>query len=348
MSKKIMIMAGGTGGHVFPGLAVAEELRQQGHEVFWLGTKVGIENRLVPAANIPLHYINVVGLRGKGMLHLAKAPFKILQALFQAMRVVKQEQPDCVLGMGGFVAGPGAIAAKLKGIPLVIHEQNAVPGTTNRLLAKRANKVLQAFPNSFEAAIGAQTIGNPVRASLPATQFKQQEKLNVLVIGGSLGAQAINQVMPAVLEQLKDKIELWHQAGPSQYESCKAAYGHAGVRLEAFIDDMAAAYQWADVVICRAGAMTVSEIAAVGLPAIFVPLPHAIDDHQTANAKTLADKGAAILLPQTEMSAEKIIDYLNAFSEQKDMRQQMAEKAALLGVRDAAKKAAQVCLELTE
>lgn len=348
MSKKIMIMAGGTGGHVFPGLAVAQILREQGHKVVWLGTEAGIEARLVPAANIPLHFISVVGLRGKGMAHLVKAPFKILKALCQSLSIVKKEQPDCVLGMGGFVAGPGAVAAKLKGIPLVIHEQNAVAGTTNRLLAKRANRVLQAFANSFEEKITAQTIGNPVRENLPQAQFKQEEKLHVLVIGGSLGAQAINQVMPAVLKTMSEKIALWHQAGPSQYEQVKQAYGDADVRLEAFIDDMAAAYSWADVVICRAGAMTVSEIAAVGLPAIFIPLPQAIDDHQTANAKTLADQQAAILLPQKELTADKLVEYLQAFAEQAELRQNMAQKSAQLGVRDAAEKAAAVCLELTK
>lgn len=348
MSKKIMIMAGGTGGHVFPGLAVADVLREQGHEVIWLGTQAGIEARLVPAAAIPLHFISVVGLRGKGAAHLLKAPFKILKALYQSLKVVKKERPDCVLGMGGFVAGPGAVAAKLMGIPLVIHEQNAVPGTTNRLLAKHAKRVLQAFANSFDEKVAAQTIGNPVRKNLPQAQFKQREKLHVLVIGGSLGAQAINQVMPDVFKALNGKIALWHQAGAGQYEQVKQVYGNTDVRLEAFIDDMATAYNWADVVICRAGAMTVSEVAAVGLPAIFIPLPQAIDDHQTANARTLTDKQAAILLPQKELTVAKLVEYLQAFAEQVELRQTMAQQSAQLGVRDAAEKAATACLELTE
>lgn len=348
MSKKIMIMAGGTGGHVFPGLAVANELIEQGHQVFWLGTEAGIEARLVPAADIPLHFISVVGMRGKGLGHLLKAPFKLLKALYQSWRVIKKECPDCVLGMGGFVAGPGAVAAKLTGIPLVIHEQNAVPGTTNRLLAKRADCVLQAFANSFASNIKTQTIGNPVRKNLPEAQVQEHEKLRVLVLGGSLGAQAINQLMPDVLKQMNDDIELWHQAGPSQYEEVKQVYGNTSVRLEAFIDDMAAAYAWADVVVCRAGAMTVSEVAAVGLPAIFIPLPHAIDDHQTANAKTLADNGAAILLPQKELSKEKLVEYLQAFAADIDLRRRMAENSKQLGVRNAAEKAATACLELAQ
>lgn len=344
--RKFMIMAGGTGGHVFPGLAVANELISQGHQVFWLGTEAGIEARLVPAEGIPLYFISVVGIRGKGFWHLLKAPFKLIKALYQSWRVIKKEQPDCVLGMGGFVAGPGAVAAKLAGVPLVIHEQNAVPGTTNRLLAKRADCVLQAFAHSFTSNIEAKTIGNPVRASLPKALVQEHEKLRVLVVGGSLGAQAINQVMPDVLKLMADNIELWHQTGPSQYEEIKQVYGNTSVRLEAFIEDITAAYAWADVVVCRAGAMTVSEVAAVGLPTIFIPLPHAIDDHQTANAKILADQQAAILLPQKELTAAKLAEYLQAFATGVELRRRMVESLKPLGVRDAAEKAAAVCLEL--
>lgn len=344
--SKIMIMAGGTGGHVFPGLAVAQVLREQGHEIAWLGTANGIEARLVPAANIPLHFLSVVGLRGKGLAHLIKAPFKIIAALMQALSILRKEKPACVLGMGGFVAGPGALAAKFLGIPLVIHEQNAIAGTTNRLLSGLANRVLQAFAGTFEPSKKAQTVGNPVRKQLPIKQAESHDKLQVLVVGGSLGAQAINQVLPEVAKAMAD-VAIWHQTGKDQEQSVQAAYGDfADVRVSAFIDDMAAAYAWADVVICRAGAMTVSEIAAVGLPAIFVPYPYAIDDHQTANANILAKQNAAIVLPQAEMSSDKLVGYLRDFQQNPEKTRQMAANAAQLGVRDAAETVANVCLEL--
>lgn len=347
MSKKILIMAGGTGGHVFPGLAVADALREKGHKVAWLGTEKGIEARLVPAADIAINYIDVVGLRGKSALHLLTAPFKIMRALLQSLRVMRQEKPDCVLGMGGFVAGPGALAAKLMGIPLVIHEQNAVAGTTNRLLSGVANRVLQAFANTFDSSKNALTVGNPVRKNLPVHKFQPRDTLHVLVVGGSLGAKAINDVMPQVAAQLPS-LAIWHQTGKNQQQEVASAYQPIAARVDAFIDDMAAAYAWADVIVCRAGAMTVSEVAAVGLPAIFIPLPHAIDDHQTANAKIAADQQAAILLAQKNMTVEHLVSLLKEFQQQPEKRQAMAEQSAKLGIRDADKKVMAACLELAQ
>lgn len=346
MSKKIMIMAGGTGGHVFPGLAVAEALRNKGHNVCWLGTRNGIEDRLVPAAGIHLNYIDIAGVRGKGISGLFKAPFRILRALAQSVSVIRKEKPDCVLGMGGFVAGPGGLAARLCGIPLVIHEQNAIAGTTNRILSRMAKRVLQAFPDTFAAGKKVQTVGNPVRQNLPVSIDQQRERLHVLIVGGSLGAKAINDVMPEVAAQL-DAVSVWHQTGKQQQSDVMQAYGNNNhVRVDAFIDDMAAAYAWADVLICRSGAMTVSEVAAVGLPAVFIPFPHAIDDHQTANANILAGRDAAIIMQQHEMSGEKLVSLLQDFQQHPQKRKTMAANAAKLGVRDAAEKVMSVCLEV--
>src|SRR5690554_202080 len=347
MSKKILIMVGGTGGHVFPGLAVADALHGKGHKVVWLGTEKGIEARLVPNAGIAIHYIDVVGLRGKRITHLVAAPFKILRALMQSVQVLRKEKPDCVLGMGGFVAGPGALAAKLLGVPLVIHEQNAVAGTTNRLLSGLANCVLQAFPNTFADKKQTITVGNPVRKSLPQHQFKQGDTLHVLIVGGSLGAKPINDVMPQVAAKLP-KLSVWHQTGKSQQQEVLEAYQPIAARVDAFIDDMAAAYAWADIIVCRAGAMTVSEVAAVGLPAIFIPLPHAIDDHQTANAKILSEQKAAVLLAQKEMTVEHLVSLLKEFQQQPEKRQSMAEQCAKLGIRDADHKVMDTCLELAK
>lgn len=342
--KKIMIMAGGTGGHVFPGLAVAEKLRQQGHEVCWLGTEKGIEARLVPQANIAIDYIDAVGVRGKSFMHLLTAPFKIVSALMQALKIIKQQQPQVVLGMGGFASGPGALAAKLLGIPLVIHEQNAIAGTTNRIAAKLAKRVLQAFDNTFTPSAMVITVGNPVREHLPHYQLAEKSDLHVLVVGGSLGAQAINALLPEVLSA-QPHWQIWHQTGVAQLETVKAAYGEKPAKVEAFIEDMASAYAWADIIVCRAGAMTVSEVAAVGVPAIFIPYPHAIDDHQTANAQYLVKQNAAFLLPQENMtkdSVEKLLQQLQIT----DVRRTLSENALRLAIRNAAQEVSQQCLEV--
>lgn len=346
MSKKIMVMAGGTGGHVFPGIAVANALREAGHEVCWLGTRPGIESRLVPNANIDLHFIEIAGVRGKGALGLIKAPWLIMRAVMQSISVLRQEKPDCILGMGGFVAGPGAVAAKLLGIPLVIHEQNAIAGTTNRILSNIANRVLQAFPNTFAANKKAQSVGNPVRKNLPHHTIEQREKLHILIVGGSLGAKAINDLLPKVIQQMSD-VAVVHQTGKTQQPEVERAYqGMSDAKATAFIDDMAEAYAWADLVVCRSGAMTVSEIAAVGLPAIFIPFPHAIDDHQTANAQTLEKHQAALIIQQRDLSEQGLLAVLNDLQAHPQKREAMAKAASAQGIRDAAEKVMTICLEV--
>ena len=345
MKKHLVIMAGGTGGHVFPALAVAKVWQAQGHSVSWLGTVKGIEARLVPEAGINLHYLTIEGVRGKGLFGLFKAPFKISAALWQSMRVLRQEKAQCVLGFGGFVAGPGGVAAKLLGIPLVIHEQNARAGTTNRLLARFAARVLQAFPNSFAANVPAITVGNPVRANLKPNA-KAHDNLHILILGGSLGAKALNEQLPLAINQLK-QVAVWHQTGRQQEQMVKALYSaDKPVTVQAFIEDMQAAYDWADVVVCRAGAMTVSEVAAVGLPALLIPYPYAIDDHQTANAQVLVKQQAAFLVQQNDMTQERLLAYLSQWQSQPELRQAMADKAVQCAVYDAAEQVVQQCLEV--
>ncbi|MBD9354475.1 undecaprenyldiphospho-muramoylpentapeptide beta-N-acetylglucosaminyltransferase [Methylomonas albis] len=314
MSRRIVIMAGGTGGHVFPALAVAQEMRARGWQVNWLGTEKGLESRVVPANDIDIDWLAVAGMRGKGLLSKLGAGFKLIQACLQARRILKQRQPNVVLGMGGFVAGPGGIMAKWLGIPLVIHEQNRIPGTTNRLLVKlAARKVLEAFPDSFGKAVQAICTGNPLRNAFIGLPEKSEwhpqagRNLRILVLGGSQGAKVLNDTVPDALANLAN-LDVKHQTGSAMQAEVAERYRTLGLNAEAlaFIEDMASAYQWADLIICRAGAMTVSEVAACGLPAIFVPLLHAIDDHQTANAQYLTEAGAALLLPQPELNAESL------------------------------------------
>lgn len=314
MSGRIVIMAGGTGGHVFPALAVAQEMLERGWQVSWLGTPKGLESRVVPAHGIDLDCLAVEGMRGKGLWSKLIAVFKLIQACLQAGRILRLREPNVVLGMGGFVAGPGGLVAKLLGIPVVIHEQNRIPGTTNRLLVKLAAcKVLEAFPDSFGKSIPAICTGNPLRKaflSLPAKAVWQPESgrnLRILVLGGSQGAKVLNDNVPEALSAMNN-LEVKHQTGLAMRNEVTERYRSLGMQAEvlAFIEDMTAAYQWADLIICRAGAMTVSEVAACGLPAIFVPLLHAIDDHQTANARYLCEVGAARLLPQPELNAENL------------------------------------------
>lgn len=319
MNRRIVIMAGGTGGHVFPALAVAEEMRERGWQVSWLGTQKGLESRVVPGHGIDIDWLSVAGMRGKGLLSKLLSVFRLLQACIQARRFLRQRQPDVVLGMGGFVAGPGGLMAKWLGIPLVIHEQNRVPGTTNRWLVKlAASKVLEAFPGSFPAATGAIFTGNPLRKAFQSIAEKSawtpqaSRALRILVLGGSQGAKVLNDNVPEALAGLPN-LDIKHQTGTAMQADVNHRYQSLGINAEvlAFIDDMATAYQWADLIVCRAGAMTVSEVAACGLPAIFVPLLHAIDDHQTANARFLTDTGAALLLPQPELNATNLRKLIN-------------------------------------
>lgn len=315
---KIMVMAGGTGGHVFPALAVAQGLRERGAEVVWIGTRAGLEARVVPSNGLPIEWLSISGLRGKGALSWLLAPLKLVRALWQALSILRRHQPRMVLGMGGFVAGPGGLAAWLLRRPLVIHEQNAIAGFTNRMLALLATRVLEAFPHTF-AGDRALTVGNPVRPQISALQPAEirlsanEAPLHLLVLGGSLGALAINRLVPQALALLPASLrpQVRHQAGRT-LEHAQKAYAEAGLAIspEAFIEDMAAAYGWADLVICRAGALTVAELAAAGLPSVLIPFPYAVDDHQTANGRYLADAGAAVLIQEAALTPRLLADTL--------------------------------------
>jgi len=344
MSKVVLMMAGGTGGHVFPALAVAHALKAEGYEIHWLGTSAGIEAELVPANGFPLHTINIAGLRGKGKFGLLAAPLKISKAVWQALKVIRDVKPLAVMGLGGYATGPGGVAAWLKGIPLLIHEQNAFAGMTNRMLQKIADVSMQAFPGALD---GALVTGNPVRAeviSIPAPDSREFHtgNLRVLVIGGSLGAVALNN---SVFEAMKllpvnERPQLRHQAGKRNIEEVSALYKDAGVDAEvtAFIDDMAAAYSWADLVVCRSGALTVSEVAAAGCAAMFVPFPYAVDDHQTANAQYLQREGAAIIRQQKDLTAEWLAEQWQQLNNDRALLRDMSVKARGLAMTDATEK----------
>lgn len=341
MSNVVLMMAGGTGGHVFPALAVAHELKAEGYEVHWLGTKAGIEADLVPANGFTLHTINIAGLRGKGKFGLALAPFRIIKAVWQALAIIRSVKPNAVMGLGGYATGPGGVAAWLKGIPLLIHEQNAFAGMTNRLLQKISTVAMQAFPGALP---GAMVTGNPVRKdviNLPAPDEREYHtgNLRVLVIGGSLGAVALNNSVFTAMQILPEaeRPKLRHQAGKRNIEEVSAQYKAANVDAEvtAFIDDMAEAYAWADLVVCRSGALTVSEIAAAGVAAVFVPFPYAVDDHQTANAQYLQREGAAIIRQQTEMSPEWLADLWQQLNTDRAVLRDMSKKARALAMTDA-------------
>ena len=348
MSQRIVIMAGGTGGHIFPALAVAQNLQAAGWQVSWMGTHKGLEARVVPANHIEIDWMSVEGIRGKGILSKFKALFKLINACWQARRILKKRRPDLVLGMGGFVAGPGGLMARWLGIPLIVHEQNRVPGTTNRWLVKlAAQQVLQAFPDSFPAAVNAKTVGNPLRATLlEAAKSKavNLQSLKVLVIGGSQGAKVLNETVPAALAGLVD-VEIRHQTGAVMQAEVAEQYQQfgQGAEVEAFIEDMAAAYSWADLIICRAGAMTVSEVAVFGIPAILVPLQNAIDDHQTANARYLADAGAAVILPQTQLSSDKLREIILEILPKRD---KMQEAALSMAMPQATQTVVEICAEV--
>ena len=349
----VLIMAGGTGGHVFPALAVARELARDGVRVEWLGTPSSFESRLVPGAGFAFHEVPVSGLRGKGMAGWLKAPFALTRALLLALRALKRLSPDLVLGMGGYATGPGGVAARLLGKPLVIHEQNAVAGTTNRLLARLARRVFEAFPGSFPGGIGAETIGNPVRDSIVAAGAARRRTTGMpprlLVLGGSQGALALNTAVPQALALLTEagRPQVRHQAGRS-LETAERSYREAGVTAEcvAFIDDMAAAYAWADIVVARAGALTLSELAAAGVGAILVPYPHAVDDHQARNAGHFAAAGAAIVIPQGELGPERLARELGTLLGEPGLLTAMGERCRSLMHADAARKLADACIEL--
>lgn len=382
----LLVMAGGTGGHIFPGIAVADELKAQGWKIHWLGTQDRMEANIVPEYGYDISFINISGLRGKKILTMLTMPIKLLRALRQARRVIKKIQPDVVLGMGGYASAPGALAAWLTNIPLIIHEQNAAAGLSNRLLARIANKVCCAFPNAFADNISAEVVGNPLRASItqqsklvkPLTDTneamaKQQTK-HILVVGGSLGAQVLNKIMPSSFASLSNSDNgfcIWHQTGAGNqaqvsqaYAQCKYAQDNIAadgaisdsattndfsankVKVTEFITDIAAAYQWADLVICRAGALTVSELAMAAKPAIFVPLPHAVDDHQTKNALFLVNLGGARLLPQSSLNHASITALITELFDQTDTLATMASAAFGAASKDASKKVATLCQQL--
>ncbi len=314
-NKRLMVMAGGTGGHVFPGLAVAKQLQSQGWEIRWLGTEDRMEAELVPQHGIEIDFIRVKGLRGQSLVKLMKAPLQIISAIRQARKHLQAWQPDAVLGMGGYVSGPGGIAAWTLGIPVVLHEQNAVAGLTNRWLAKIARKVFQAFPGAFAEA---EVVGNPVRedvVNLPEPQVRMAERqgpIRILVMGGSQGARILNETMPQSAALLGDGFEICHQAGKNNQQAVRDAYQSAGVNqvdVVEFIQDVAQAYAWADILVCRSGALTVSEVSAAGVGAIFVPFMHK-DRQQALNADHLVECGAALMIEQPQLTAKKLAEQL--------------------------------------
>ncbi|PIV35030.1 MAG: undecaprenyldiphospho-muramoylpentapeptide beta-N-acetylglucosaminyltransferase [Lysobacterales bacterium CG02_land_8_20_14_3_00_62_12] len=363
----ILILAGGTGGHIFPGIAVAQALTGRGASVVWLGSQHGLENRLVPAAGLRLETIAISGLRGKGSLALLAAPFRVLRAIWQARRVVRRHRPRAAISFGGFAAGPGGVAAWLSGVPLLVHEQNRIPGLTNRLLARLAKRVLCGFPDAFPARHGDQTatpdhpgrpsadwVGNPVRSQIAAIDGPNERLaghgpgLHLLVIGGSQGARALNTAVPAALAKLGAlAIAVRHQCGAGQLDRTRADYASAKVTasIEPFIADMAEAYGWADLVVCRAGALTLAELCAAGVASILVPFPAAVDDHQTANARFLVAADAALLLAESGLNADALAALIAALANDPEHRLRMAQAARALAKPDAAERVAEACLE---
>ncbi len=359
-NMSILMMAGGTGGHVFPALAVAEELRAMGATISWLGTRKGIEARLVPEHDFPLYWLSISGLRGKHLLHQLFIPFQLVYSCLQAASTVLKVKPDLVIGMGGFVTGPGGAVARVMGRRLLIHEQNSVAGMTNRWLSKLAHRVLEAFPGSFPAATQTVVTGNPVRAEIVDLAERSKvvdprdaataEPMRVLLIGGSLGALALNQTMPKALQRIpaEQRPEVWHQSGPRTEQRTRELYKQVNieVRLDAFVDDMVSAYQWADLVVCRAGAMTVAELAVAGKPALFVPYPYAVDDHQTGNARYLSDAGAAILIAEGDLTDKRLAEVLIQLSSDRSSLMAMGAKARALGRPDATTAVISECMSL--
>ena len=348
-------MAGGTGGHVFPALAVAKLLASQGWEILWLGTKDRMEAQVVPQHGFNIEFIDIQGVRGNGLIRKLMAPVKILRSIAQAKTVMSNFKPDVVLGMGGFASGPGGVAAKLAGIPLVLHEQNAIPGMTNKLLSRIATKVMCAFEGTFDNSVKAEVVGNPIRQELieEYEQADDNNALKVLVVGGSLGAKVFNDLMPNVVANLSSQqaVTVWHQVGRNNLDAVKQAYAKQNqqnmVQVAEFIDDMQAAYRWADVVLCRSGALTVSELAAMGKPSILVPYPHAVDDHQTLNAQVLVEAGAALLLPQPIATIERLVEKLTLLAQDRQELTRMGQQAKQVAILDAAEKVAQVCTAVT-
>ena len=351
-SGTLMVMAGGTGGHVYPAMAVADYIKSRGWNVVWLATEGGMENKLIEGKNYSKAMITMRGVRGKGLAGWLMLPIKLAIAFRQSFVAIRQHRPTVVLGMGGFAAFPGGLMAKLLGKPLVIHEQNSIAGLTNKILSLIANKVLVAFPSAFGNK--AELVGNPVRQEItqlpsPEQRYKNRAgNLKLLVVGGSLGAVALNEVLPKALAELPENMrpEVVHQAGEKHIAALQANYDKAGVHADtqAFIHNMAEMYAWADVVICRAGALTIAELACVGVASILVPFPHAVDDHQTYNAKYLSDAGAAQLIQQTEFNVQKASEILRKLT--REICLEMAIKAKQLAKPEATQTVAKICMEV--
>ena len=352
--KTFMLMAAGTGGHIFPALAVAEALRARGQHVIWLGSDDSMEMRIVPKYDILLETLDMKGIRGNGLKRKLMLPLTLPKAVIQAGRVIRKHRVSGVIGFGGFVTFPGGIAAKLAGVPLVIHEQNAVAGLSNRYLSRVAAKVLYAFPNAF-GNVG-ELVGNPVRAEIaalpmPAERFAGRDgRLKILVVGGSQGAQVLNGLLPAALAKLPDeqRPRVLHQSGRGKLEALEAAYREAGVEAECveFIDDMVSAYRDADLAVCRAGALTIAELTAAGLGALLVPYPHAVDDHQTANARFMVQADAGLLLPQDRLTADKLAEVLDGLTRERCLI--WAQNARTLAASDSAGKVAEIAMQVAK
>jgi UDP-N-acetylglucosamine--N-acetylmuramyl-(pentapeptide) pyrophosphoryl-undecaprenol N-acetylglucosamine transferase len=347
--KTILIMAGGTGGHIFPGLAVAAEMRAAGWEVVWMGARGGMEERLVPKHGYRAAWIRARAARGKGLVQKLLLPANLLFSFWESARQLRALKPDVVLGLGGYVAFPGGMMASLLDRPLALHEQNAIPGLANRVLSKVSDRVMVAFPGALP---GGEWTGNPVRAEIAAIPAPEERfagrsgPLRLLVVGGSLGAQALNEALPKAIALLRERPLVVHQAGEKHIDALKSHYAAAGVsgELLAFIDDMAARYAAADLVICRSGAVTIAELSAGGMASVLVPFPHAVDDHQSANARFLADQDAAILIQQRDLTAQALAALIGSLDRAKLL--DMARKARALGKPDAARVVAQRCIEL--
>lgn len=350
--KTLLIMAGGTGGHIFPGLAVAEEMRARGWRVVWMGVKTGMEAQIVPRNGYEMVWVDFQGVRGKGPLALGMLPLRLLRAFAQSLSAIRRVRPDVVLGMGGYISLPGGMMASLLGRPLVIHEQNAVAGTATRILARLADRILTSFAEAFTSASKALLTGNPIRSDFarvaePGIRFAGRSgPLRIAVLGGSLGAKALNEIVPQALGLLPatQRPVVMHQAGRQHIDAVRAAYERAGVeaRCEAFVEDVASELAAADLVVCRAGATTLAELAAVGVGALLIPFPFAIDDHQTRNAAALAESGAAVLVPQTTLTAEGLAAMLSGLDRTRLM--EMAVNARRLGRPAAAAQVADACV----
>ena len=347
--KTILIMAGGTGGHIFPGLAVAEQMRAAGWEVVWMGARGGMEERLVPKHGYRAAWIRAKAARGKGLMQKLLLPANLLYSFWESARHIRSLRPNVVLGLGGYVAFPGGMMASLWNRPLALHEQNAIPGLANKVLAQVSDKVMAGFPQALK---NAEWTGNPVRAEIaaiasPETRFQgRQGPLRILVVGGSLGAQALNESVPKALALMSERPQVVHQAGEKHLDALRKHYAEAGVKgeLVAFIDDMARRYAEADLVICRAGAVTIAELSAGGMASILVPFPHAVDDHQTANGKFLADHGAALLIQQRDLTPQKLAETIQGLDRGRLL--DLARKARALGKPDAARVVAQRCMSI--